>query len=121
MPTKVIFLTYYFNSLEGVFAFNKEIEAIIFMGLAGGIIITVLSLGFQHLIVLLMLLEVGLVILSLGIAILGVTWFGTVGLLFSYVLLILVGGESALALAVVTSYFFVEQQVAVEFVNKLKG
>lgn len=113
--------TFYFISGGSGFVNREGLEIIVFILVIGSTLGLAILTSANHLIVLLMLLEVVLVTLSLGFALLSVTWFGTVGLFFSYILLILIGGESALALSVVTAYFFVEQQVAVEFIRKLKG
>jgi NADH:ubiquinone oxidoreductase subunit K len=75
----------------------------------------------RNLIVFLMCLEVVLVAIAFAFIAVSLLFAGSSGLVFGYLLLVVAGAESALALALLTSYFFVEQHIQSEFVARLKG
>lgn len=82
-----------------------------------------LGLFFLHtnLVVIFMCLEVVLVTLAFNFVISSCFFFGSLGFIFGYLLLIVAGAESAIALSVLTSYFFVEQNIFLDYVIRLKG
>jgi NADH:ubiquinone oxidoreductase subunit K len=75
----------------------------------------------KNLIVVFMCIEAFIVTISYIFLVSSVFFIGVLGFFFSYLLLVIAGAESALALSIVTAYFFIEQHINVEFVNKLKG
>jgi NADH-quinone oxidoreductase subunit K len=75
----------------------------------------------KNLIIVFMCVELILVALAFNFFLSSVVFVGSFGFFFGYLLLIIAGAESSLALAILTSYFFIEQSINVESVSKLKG
>jgi NADH-quinone oxidoreductase subunit K len=82
-----------------------------------------LGIIFMHknLIVIFMCMELVIVAVAFHMVATSLFFAGSFGLVFGYLLLIVAGAESALALAILTAYFFIEQHIHVEFVYRLKG
>jgi len=90
--------------------------------------LNILSVGFlgvivsqNHLITLLMFMELILVAIAFFFTLTAVSFGGPGGFFFTYLLLVVAGVESALALSVITNYFFVENRIYGDQVMKLKG
>ena len=75
----------------------------------------------RNLIVFLMCLEVATVAVASSFVVVSLIYGGSSGLVFGYFLLVAAGAESALALAVLTGYFFVEHHIQAELASRLKG
>jgi len=75
----------------------------------------------KNLVVIFMCIELIIVALAFNFILISFFYAGAFGLIFGYILLITAGAESALALSILTSYFFIEQHINVEFVSRLKG
>lgn len=74
-----------------------------------------------NLIVMFMCFEIILVSIAFNFSLVSIFFAGSSGLIFAYLILIIAGAESALSLSILTSYFFVEQHIQIEFLTKLKG
>jgi len=75
----------------------------------------------RNLIVVLMCIELLVVSLAFMFVFVALLYGSASGYLFGYLLLVVAGAESVIALSVLTFYFFVEQHIHIEFVQRLKG
>ena len=75
----------------------------------------------NNLIVFFMCLELVLVSFSFMFIISSYWFFGSSGLIFGYLILIVAGVESVIGLSILTIYFFVERNIFVEYMSRLKG
>jgi len=92
------------------------------------LVIHLLGVGFlgillnqNHLITLLMFMELVLMTVAFGFTLVSVMFGGQGGFILMFLLLVVAGVESALALSLVTGYFFVENRVYIDQICKLKG
>lgn len=76
---------------------------------------------YKNLIIVFMCVELFIVALAFNFFLSSTIFVGSFGFFFGYLLLIVAGAESSLALAILTSYFFYENSINIERVSKLKG
>lgn len=110
-----------FNTLQNVYNVAITFDFLLLSCLV--ILFSTFGIVMMHknLIVVFMCIELFIVAVSFNFFLSAIFFAGSFGFFFGYLLLILAGAESSLALALLTSYFFVEQHISTEFVVKLKG
>lgn len=110
-----------FNTLQNIYNVSITFDFLLLSCLV--ILFATFGIIIMHknLIVVFMCIELFIVAVAFNFFLSAMFFAGSFGSFFGYLLLILAGAESSLALALLTSFFFVENNIATEFVVKLKG
>lgn len=110
-----------YNTLQNIYS----VSVIFDFFLVSWLVLLIAGFGIimlhKNLIVVFMCIELVLVALAFNFFVSSVVFVGSFGFFFGYILLIVAGAESSLALALLTSYFFVENSINIETLKKLKG